>query len=155
MCWRRARMVLLAAAMGVCATRALAGIRFDASTITQGSLGHVTNATTAMFALASGTGVTQTDPGNVVYPGDSSLKFNIDTWWDVTAGGFGPLANGYGSLTAGGTVGAGGSAALLINIIFENASGTDLRTPWVVNQPWGPGPFNQSFSSGKVLNSTD
>jgi autotransporter-associated beta strand protein len=123
------------------------------STDAVGSLGHVTNSTTASFTLATGTGVTQTDPGNAAYPGDSSLKFNIDAWWDVTTGGFGPLANGFGSLTAGGTVGVGGDASLSINIIFENASGTDLRTPWVVNKTWGAGPFNQTFSTGLVLNS--
>src|SRR5882672_3697805 len=115
MCWRKARVVLLAAAVGACATRARAGISFDAasstvqlthdadinssavapfvrnvspvprtsnlypanpyqmdhtftsgasSTDAVGSLGQVTNSTTATFGLATGTGVSQTDPGN-------------------------------------------------------------------------------------------
>src|SRR6476469_3347110 len=50
----------------------------SAQTDATGSLGQVTNATTASFVLATGTGVTQTDPGNLVYPNPSSLTFNVD-----------------------------------------------------------------------------
>ena len=59
----------------------------SANTIANGSLGRITNATTASFVLATGTGVTQTDPINA-YPGESSLKFDVDLKWDITAGGF-------------------------------------------------------------------
>src|SRR5438132_184048 len=106
-----------------------------ANTIAQGSLGQVTNATTASFVLATGTGVTQTDPINA-YPGSSSLKFDVDLDWNVTTGGFGPLANGFASLNTGVVVGLNGSAELLINLNFLNQNGTALRTPWIVNKQW-------------------
>jgi len=122
-----------------------------ASSVAAGSLGQVTNSTTASIVLATGTGVTQTDPGAVL-PGASSLKFNVDEWWNVTAGGFGPLANGYGSITVGGTVGALGSAEFIINLSFKNQAGTDLRTPWSVDQVWGPGTFAQTFTTSRALN---
>src|SRR5258706_937663 len=54
-----------------------------ANTIAQGSLGQVTNATTGSFVLATGTGVTQTDPIKA-FPGESSLKFDVDMFWNVT-----------------------------------------------------------------------
>src|SRR5688572_5651170 len=50
----------------------------DENTFSQAfaSLGHITNATTASFSLATGTGVTQTD-SDEDFPGESSLKFNV------------------------------------------------------------------------------
>jgi autotransporter-associated beta strand protein len=120
------------------------------NTLGVGSLGRVTNATTASFVLATGTGVTQTDLGGV-YPGASSLKFDVNLSWSVGAGGFGPLANGFASLATGVSVGAGGSAELHINLIFENQNGTDLRTPWIVDKVWAPGVYNDIFSTSRVL----
>jgi len=115
-----------------------------------GSLGQVTNSTTGSFVLATGTGVSQSDPDEV-YTGASSLKFDVNTAWNVTSGGFGPLANGYASLTAGGVVGAGGSAELHINLSFLSGTGAALRTPWIVDQVWGPGAFTQVFTTSRVL----
>jgi fibronectin-binding autotransporter adhesin len=115
-----------------------------------GSLGHVTNSTTASFALATGTGVLQSDPDEV-YIGASSLKFDVNTAWNVTSGGFGPLANGFATLTTGGVVGAGGSAELHINLSFLSGTGAALRTPWIVDQVWGPGAFTQQFTTSRVL----
>jgi autotransporter-associated beta strand protein len=120
------------------------------STDAAGSLGQVTNATTASFVLASGTGVTQNDPTDL-YPGKSSLKFDVNLLWNVTAGGFGPLANGYASLTAAGTVGAGGSAELHINLNFLNQNGTALRSPWIVDKVWPAGPFSEPITTSRVL----
>src|SRR5258705_4047576 len=95
-----------------------------ASSFAQGSLGQVTNSTTGSFVLAAGTGVAQTDPGPTqVYPGASSLKFNVNLWWNVGPGGFRPLANGYASITEAGVVGSGGSAELHINLSFKNQAG--------------------------------
>ncbi|HEV8290616.1 MAG TPA: autotransporter-associated beta strand repeat-containing protein, partial [Tepidisphaeraceae bacterium] len=121
-----------------------------ANTIALGSLGRVTNATTASFVLAAGTGVTQTDPINA-YPGESSLKFDVDLNWNVTTGGFGPLANGFASLNTGVVVGVGGSAELQINLSFLNQNGTALRTPWIVNKTWTEGTYADTFSTSRVL----
>jgi autotransporter-associated beta strand protein len=123
----------------------------SADTIAIGSLGRITNATTASFVLATGTGVTQTDPINA-YPGESSLKFDVDLIWNVTAGGFGPLANGFASLNTGVVVGSGGSAELHINLNFLNEKGDPLRNAWVVNKSWTTaGTFTDTFSTSRVL----
>jgi len=121
-----------------------------ANTITLGSLGRVTNATTASFVLATGTGVTQTDPINA-YPGESSLKFDVDLNWNVTAGGFGPLANGFASLNTGVVVGTGGSAELHINLNFLNQNGAPLRSPWKVDKQWTTGTYTDPFTTSRVL----
>src|SRR5688572_2196935 len=118
-----------------------------------GSLGRLTNPTTASFVLATGTGVTQTDPINA-YPGKSSLKFDVDLKWDVTSGGFGPLANGFATLNTGVVVGAGGSAELHINLEFLNQNGARLRSPWIVDNIWSTaGTFTDTFSTARVLGS--
>src|SRR2546421_10671734 len=123
----------------------------SANTIAIGSLGRITNATTASFVLATGTGVTQTDPINA-YPGESSLRFDVDMFWNVTTGGFGPLANGYASLNTGVTVGLNGSAELHINLGFLNQNGTALRTPWIVDKQWlTQGTYSEPFSTSRVL----
>jgi len=123
-----------------------------ANTIATGSLGRVTNATTASFVLATGTGVTQTDPINA-YPGESSLKFDVDLNWNVTTGGFGPLANGFASLNTGVVVGAGGSAELHINLNFLNQNGAPLRSPWKVDKQWTAGTYTEPFTTSRVLGS--
>ncbi|HEV8379517.1 MAG TPA: autotransporter-associated beta strand repeat-containing protein, partial [Tepidisphaeraceae bacterium] len=124
----------------------------SANTVAAGSLGRVTNATTASFVLATGTGVTQTDPINA-YPGESSLMFDVDLNWNVTTGGFGPIANGYASLNTGVVVGTNGSAELHINLNFLNQNGTALRTPWIVDKVWTTGTYNDVFSTSRVLGS--
>jgi autotransporter-associated beta strand protein len=126
----------------------------NSSTIAAGSLGHVTNSTTASFVLAPGTGVTQNDPDGA-YPGSSSLKFNMDLRWDVTTGGFGPLANGYASLAVGGTVGDGGSATVRVHLVFRNQSGDELRTPWDTEVTYGPGTFTDVLTTARALNAPD
>ncbi len=123
------------------------------TTEAQGSLGHVTNATTASVVLASGTGVIQTDPGDD-YPGASSLKFDVNMLWDVGTGGFGPIANGFASLVTGVTVGTGGSASLKINLDFLNQNGNPLRSRWTVNRDWlTAGTFTETFTTSRVLGS--
>jgi autotransporter-associated beta strand protein len=122
------------------------------TSLAQGSLGHVTNATTASFVLATGTGVTQDDPNDFNIKGSSSLKFNVDMRWDVTTGGFGPIANGYSSLAIGGTVGDLGSATVKVHLLFRNQSGTELRTAWDVEKTYGPGTFTDILTSSRALN---
>lgn len=122
-----------------------------ASTLASGSLGHTTNSTTASFILATGTGVTQTDPGG--HLGSSSLKFNFDLRWRVPeTSTFGPLANGYASIAVGGNVGVGGSAQVIVNLRWRNAAGDDLRTQY--NPPaftYGEGPLSQVITTSRVL----
>src|SRR4051812_17292201 len=123
----------------------------SANTVAAVSLGRVTNATTASFVLATGTGVTQTDPINA-YPGKSSLRLDVDLDWNVTAGGFGPLANGYASLNTGVVVGVNGSAELLINLNFLDQNDRPLRTPWTLDKLYTvAGTYNDIFSTSRVL----
>jgi autotransporter-associated beta strand protein len=125
----------------------------SSSTIAAGSLGHVTNATTASFILATGTGVVQDDPNDTNIKGPSSLRFDFDLRWDVTTGGFGPLANGYASLAVGGNVGVGGSATVITHLIWRNQSGTVLRTTWDNTTNYGPGTFTDILTTSRVLGS--
>ncbi|HEV8293660.1 MAG TPA: hypothetical protein VGP94_17125, partial [Tepidisphaeraceae bacterium] len=123
------------------------------TTLAQGSLGHVTNSTTASFVLATGTGITQDDPNDFNIPGSSLLKFGLDLRWDVTTGGFGPLANGYASLAVGGTVGDLGSATVRVHLLFRNQAGTELRTAWDLEKTYPPGPFTDVLTTSRVLGS--
>ena len=118
-----------------------------------GSLGHVTNSTTASFVLKPGTGVTQDDPSNAAYPGASSLKLNIDTVWSVTSGGFGPLATGYISLGVGGIVGDGGYAKVQGDLSFTDpTTGATLRSDWVFSRTFtDPGSFAKTFTTSEVF----
>lgn len=115
-----------------------------------GSVGHVTNATTTTFVLAPGTGVLQNDPGDASFPGASSLKFKLDLLWDATAGGFGPLATGYGSVTVGVVVGDGGSARFLTQLSFTDPdTGRKLRPDWIEDASFrNPGSFTRTFTTG-------
>jgi hypothetical protein len=115
------------------------------------ALGQVTNNTTASFTLGTGSGVSQNDPDHI-YPGASSLLYNVDLWWTVPAASqFGPLANGFASIAMGGTVGAGSSASLSINLKFLDGAGVPWRSDWLVNQSFGPGTIAQTFTTAKVL----
>src|SRR5262245_42748915 len=49
----------------------------NSSSTAKGSIGYVVNPTTATFTLAPGTGVTQNDPGNANYPGNSLLRVDF------------------------------------------------------------------------------
>src|SRR6266513_1402207 len=44
------------------------------------SLGHSTNSTSGSFKLASGSGVSQDDPGDN-FKGYSTLTWNVNLWW--------------------------------------------------------------------------
>jgi autotransporter-associated beta strand protein len=129
------------------------GEAIESSTLATGSLGHVTNATTASFIMATGTGVIQDDPGDQLIHGASSLKFNLDLRWDVTTGNFGPIANGYASLAVGGVVGDLGSATVKVHLLFRNQSGTELRTAYDDERTYGPGPFTDILTTSRVLGS--
>src|SRR5215218_2106753 len=82
-----------------------------------GSIGSVTNPTTATFTLLSGTGVTQTDT-SVNHGNFSSLKFVFTGIWNTGGSNFGPIASGYFSLGYGGTLVVGGTAKMSANITF-------------------------------------
>ncbi len=129
------------------------GVPIQSSTLASGSLGHVTNSTTASFLLATGTGVIQDDPGDQLIKGPSSLKFTFDLRWDVTTGGFGPLANGYASLAIGGNVGDLGQATVDVHLNWRNQNGTLLRTAFDTPQPiaYGPGTFTDVITTSRVL----
>ena len=66
----------------------------SSSATAKGSLGYVSNATTATFTLAAGTGVAQVDASNV-YTGASQVKIDFDGFFNPTAPSFGPVAMGY------------------------------------------------------------
>jgi len=127
------------------------GQPISSTSLATGSLGHVTNGTTASFIMATGTGVTQDDPGDQLIHGASSLKFNFDLRWDVTTGNFGPLANGYASLAVGGIVGDLGSATVKVHMLFRNSSGTELRAAYDDERTFLPGPFSQVLTTSRVL----
>ena len=127
------------------------GQAISSNSLATGSLGHVTNSTTASFIMASGTGVTQDDPGDQLINGASSLKFNLDLRWDVTTGGFGPISNGYASLAIGGTVGDLGSATVKVHLLFRNQNGTELRTAYDDERTYGPGTFTDILTTSRVL----
>ncbi len=131
------------------------GQPIQSSTLATGSLGHVTNSTTASFVLATGTGVIQDDPNDQLIRGPSSLKFVFDLRWDVTAGGFGPLSNGYASLAIGGIVGDLGQATVDVHLNWRNQNGTLLRTAYDTTPPatYGPGSFTDVITTSRVLNS--
>ncbi|MBC8106930.1 MAG: hypothetical protein H7Z14_10100, partial [Anaerolineae bacterium] len=97
------------------------------SSVAKGSIGSVTNPTTATFTLAGGTGVTQVDPSHVW--GASSLKFNLNGVWNTGTTAFGPTATGYFSMGYAGTVGGAGSTAqVIINLTFKDNLGNNLRS---------------------------
>ncbi|CAN5582305.1 hypothetical protein BH09PLA1_BH09PLA1_05050 [soil metagenome] len=91
-----------------------------------GSIGSVTNPTTATFGLLSGTGVTQVDSSHA-HNNASSLKFDFAGVWNTGGTNFGPVASGYFSMAYGGTVGAGGFAQIKINMTFMEGANI-LRT---------------------------
>ncbi len=123
-----------------------------ASSLAKGSIGYVTNSTTASFTLQSGSGVSQTDPNNV-YTGASSLKCDFDGRFNPTSPSFGPPATGYVSVSVGGTVGVSGYTRFLGQVQFLNANtGAALRTTVNFDQTFNvAGPFSHVFVSSATL----
>jgi hypothetical protein len=126
----------------------------SASSQATGSVGHITNATTATFTLAPGTGVTQNDPSNTA-PGYSVLRLDLDGFWTATAPSFGPAATGYLSITVGGVVGTGGSAQFQAQLDFLNAANNQpLREQINFSRTWNTaGAFSRTFTSSALLGS--
>ena len=97
------------------------------------SIGHVTDSVTAGLALGTGTGVSQTDPGNQ-YGGSSVLRIQLPKVEWVTGSTFGPTATGFFSTRLGGVLAPGASATFRANLNWQrvNADGstTNLRSPW-------------------------
>lgn len=95
-----------------------------------GSIGYITNSTTATFTLAGGSGAAQTDPGDVNFPGGTVTKVQFSGLFSPTSPGFGPTATGYFSLSVGGTAGIQGSTQVAFDMQFRlnNAAGALLRS---------------------------
>lgn len=128
----------------------------SASSTATGAIGYVVNSTTATFTLKAGTGVTQSDPGNAQYTGDSLLRVDFTGYFKATSPSFGPVATGYVSVAVGGTVGAGGNAKFIGQVNFRDANTNTLLRPTVnFNQTFSTaGPFAQTFTSSSLLNPT-
>jgi|GEM_PF-1242033 len=125
------------------------GVDLSSSSIAKGSIGFVTNSTTATVTLAGGTGVTQSDPGNNFNLG-SSLRMDLGNLvYTVTSPGYGPTATGYFSVTTAGSVGAGGSVNFSATINYlDHITGLPLRAPASFNQTiTTAGAFTRTFTS--------
>jgi autotransporter-associated beta strand protein len=125
----------------------------SANSTAKASIGYVANSTAATFTLAPGTGVTQSDPGNAAYPGDSMLRINFDGWFKATSPSFGPPATGYVSVAVGGIVGAGGSAKFTGQVNFVQTDGVTALRPQVNFSKTftSAGSFAQTFTSSAGL----
>ncbi|MCS7034299.1 MAG: hypothetical protein NZ561_09945, partial [Phycisphaerae bacterium] len=113
-----------------------------------GTVTTVTNSTTATFTLASGTGVTESDPAKV-WPSPSRLRIDLnDLRWNIGANGFGPTATAYLSLTVAGVIGSGGTGAFIISgLSFRDGAGNVLTSTGTLGTGatfnFGPGSFSQ------------
>lgn len=122
-----------------------------ASSAGRGSIGYITNPTTASFAFRSGSGVTQVDPSNL-FTGVSVTKVQFSGLFDATGGGFGPTSTGYFSLTVGGTAGVNGYAQVVGDVVFRlnNSGGSNLRSPIALSGTFNGGAtgttFNQTYT---------
>lgn len=124
----------------------------SSSSVAKGSIGYVANSTTATFTLAAGTGVTQSDPGNAAYPGDSMLRVDFDGIFLATSPSFGPPATGYVSIAVGGIVGVGGSTKFSGQVNFLGANNAALRPAVNFSQAYSTvGSFAQTFTSSALL----
>lgn len=101
----------------------------SASATGKGSLGYVTNSTTATFTLARGTGVAQADPSDEL-PGNTVTKVQFSGLFSPTSPSFGPTATGYFSLAVAGTAGIGGYTQIAFDMQFRlnSAAGALLRS---------------------------
>lgn len=125
----------------------------SSSSVAKGSIGYVANSTTATFTLAAGTGVTQSDPGDAAYPGDSMLRVDFDGIFLATSPSFGPPATGYVSIAVGGIVGVGGSTKFSGQVNFLAANNVALRPAVNFSQGYTTaGSFAQTFTSSALMN---
>lgn len=122
----------------------------------RGSIGYVTNATTATFTLAGGSGSSQADPNDNI-PGDTVTKVVFSGLFDVTSPSFGPTATGYVSITVGGTAGIGGYATVAGDFSFKlnSSAGANLRTPINFTDTFlgggSPTPFSKTYTYSSAL----
>jgi hypothetical protein len=122
----------------------------------RGSIGYVSNATTATFSLARGTGAAQNDPADEL-PGDTLSKVAFNGYFLATDSGFGPTATGYVSVTVAGTAGIAGHAG--VDGAFEfrlgGPTGPLLRTPVAFSQTFyggdSPTAFSKTFTYSSAL----
>lgn len=121
----------------------------------KGTVGQVTNVTTATAIITAGTGVSQFDPLNQL-SGASALRIDLnDLLWTATSPSFGPPATGYFSFTTAGRNGSGGSSRVRGQIEFRNAvTNALLRPMYSFDQTFASsGTFSQTFTSSALLGS--
>lgn len=125
-----------------------------------GKMARFASTSQAGFDLGTGTGISQSDPGNV-YNGSAALTIKFDLTFDIGTGAnaFGPNVTGYGAFAVAGTLGGFGSATFNATINYTNFSkGTNWRTQAVFSQTFTNGgagsvPFSMNFANNKYLNS--
>jgi autotransporter-associated beta strand protein len=95
-----------------------------ASSVAAASAGAVTNSANLGFTLASGTGITQSDPSGTVFGGSAELKMQVDSLFDIGSGGFGP-GYGYVNFTITATVPVGGGGSVRVNLKWTDPDNGD------------------------------
>jgi hypothetical protein len=119
------------------------------STTAKAGFGRTQSTTTVKGTFASGMGVDQQDPGHAQTA--SSMQMDFTLVWDIIGGTFGPPLIGSFSIPVGANVGASGSASFSCNLhwnaVINGVATSDLRTPYIVSQNFGPGITLTSFTA--------
>jgi MYXO-CTERM domain-containing protein len=113
-------------------------------------IGRTQSSTVAKVVFPSGMGVDQTDPNHV--ENGSALRVDFSSTWNITgAGSFGPSVSGVFSVPFAASIGAGGSAQVDIEVhwdaIVNGVNMPDVRSPYVVSNPYGPGSVITAFTA--------
>ncbi|HEY7088458.1 MAG TPA: hypothetical protein VH518_10240, partial [Tepidisphaeraceae bacterium] len=124
-----------------------------------GWVGHLENQTQAGLKIATGTGVTQSDPANSTsFAGSSSLRLDISryNWTTSPSVNFGPFAQAYFSNVMSVTIPSGSAGLFSASIDFQNGSGVSILTAPIsfINKPLPSPSVNQivSFTDQKMFN---
>ena len=112
-------------------------------------IGHSESAGVARINFASGTGISQLDPGKA--QSFSTLEYQFGSTWAIDSAGFGPPVTTAFSLPVARKIGAGGSASVFIDVHWDMFFGSvpipDARTPYTTTQTYGPGSQITSFNA--------
>jgi hypothetical protein len=116
-------------------------------------LQHQESTTTTKMIIASGTGVSQTDPNHV--ESASSLQVLFNSEWQLANGPFGAPIQGSFSLPIGAKIGAGGSASATVKVDWDYILGANefpLCPEYNMSQTWtGAQTVLTSFTAPTVL----